>query len=201
MRRKQSLQHLDQRQVMMLENAYYQVQTHSIILNFTEFRFAQCNPPERVPIVEKERSPMELFIRHLIFDVLSKKSIDKVLRLLRKLDWDDREVIRVLHNVFTKAWKLKYSNISLLAMLAYDLQRYHPDFSIAIVDQVLENVRRGLETNNYKANQQRVATIKYLGELYIYRVISSSIVFDTLWSLVTFGHRKPLTIVWDILTS
>ena len=143
-----------------------------------------------MPIKEKERSPLELFIRHLIYDVLSKKTIDKVLRLLRKLQWDDQEVVRVLHSAFTKAWKIKYSSISLLAMLAYDLQRYHPDFSIAVVDQVLENVRRGLETNAYKVNQQRVATIKYLGELYIYRLISSSIIFDTLWSLVTFGHRE-----------
>lgn len=133
---------------------------------------------------------MEQFIRHLIYDVLSKKTIDKVLKLIRKLDWDDQSVVRSLHKVFTKSWKLKYSNISLLAMLAYDLQRYHPDFSIAIVDQVLEDVRWGLETNVYKQNQQRVATIKYLGELYIYRLISSSIIFDTLWSLATFGHRK-----------
>jgi regulator of nonsense transcripts 2 len=33
--------------------------------------------------------------------------------------------------------------------------------------------------------------MKYLGELYMYRLISSTLVFDTLWSLVTFGHRKP----------
>ena len=132
---------------------------------------------------------MELFIRHLIYDVLSKKTIDKVLKLVRKLDWNDPSVVRSLHKVFTKPWKIKYSNISLLAMLAYDLQRYHPSFSVAIVDQVLEDVRRGLETNIYNVNQQRVATVKYLGELYIYRLISSSIIFDTLWSLVTFGHR------------
>lgn len=125
--------------------------------------------------------------------MLTKKTIDKVLRLIRKLPWDDQEVVRILHNVFTKPWKIKYSNISLLSMLAYDLQRYHPEFSVAIVDQVLEDVRRGLEVNAYKANQQRVATIKFLGELYIYRLISSSIIFDTLWSLVTFGHRKSKT--------
>lgn len=153
----------------------------------------QCNPPERAPVQEKERSPIELFVRHLIYDVLTKKTIDKVLRLIRKLPWDDQEVVRILHNVFTKPWKIKYSNISLLSMLAYDLQRYHPEFSVAIVDQVLEDVRRGLEVNAYKANQQRVATIKFLGELYIYRLISSSIIFDTLWSLVTFGHRKSKT--------
>ncbi|EPQ57610.1 ARM repeat-containing protein [Gloeophyllum trabeum ATCC 11539] len=173
MKRKQSLQHFDQRQQLMLENAYY-----------------QCNPPERAPRQEKERTPMELFIRHLIYDVLSKKSIDKVLKLIRKLDWDDAAVRRSLHKVFTKPWKIKYSNIGLLAMLTYDLQRYHPEFSVAVVDQVLEDIRRGLEQNVYSTNQRRVATMRYLGELYIYRLLNSSIIFDTFWSLVTFGHPE-----------
>ena len=132
---------------------------------------------------------MELFIRHLIYDVLTKRTLDKVLKLIRKLDWTDSAVVRTLHKVFTKPWKIKYGSISFLAMLVYDLQRYHLEFSIGVVDQVLEDVRRGLEHNIYKLNQQRVATVKYLGEMYIYRLMSSSIVFDTLWSLVTFGHR------------
>ena len=157
----------------MLENAYY-----------------QANPPERAPRQEKQRTPLELFIRHLIYDVLSKRTIDKVLKLLRKLDWDDTTVVRLLLKVFTKPHKLSFGNIALLAMLTYDLQRYHPEFSIAVVDTVFEDLRRGLEQNIYSANQRRVATIKYLGELYIYRLIGSALVFDTLWSLVTFGHRE-----------
>ncbi|PFH51566.1 hypothetical protein AMATHDRAFT_74915 [Amanita thiersii Skay4041] len=173
MRRKQSLQHFDPRQLLLLENAYY-----------------QCNPPERAPRQEKQRTSIELFIRHLIYDVLAKKTIDKALKLLRKLDWDDFTTRQVLHNVFTKPWKVKYGNISLLAMLTYDLQRYHSDFTIAVVDQVLEDIRRGLEQNVYSTNQRRLATVKYLGELYIYRLFSSSIIFDTLWTLVTFGHPE-----------
>ncbi|KAF9465011.1 transcription factor [Collybia nuda] len=177
MRRKQSLQHFDQRQLLLLENAYY-----------------QCNPPERAPRQEKHRTPLELFVRHLIYDVLTKKTIDKVLKLVRKLDWDNIDIRKTLHKVFTKPWKITYGNISLLAMLTYDLQRYHPDFAIAVVDQILEDVRRGLEHNIYSTNQRRVANIKYLGELYIYRLISSGLIFDTLWSLVTFGHPdgRPL---------
>jgi regulator of nonsense transcripts 2 len=79
-------------------------------------------------------------------------------------------------------------------MLTYDLQRYKPAFSIAVVDQILEDVRRGLEQNVYSTNQRRLATMKYLGELYIYRLLSSGIIFDTLWSIVTFGHpdSRPL---------
>ena len=75
-------------------------------------------------------------------------------------------------------------------MLTYDLQRYHPSFAVAVVDQVLEDIRRGLELNVYKTNQRRIAMMKYLGELYIYRLIGSGIIFDTLWSMVTFGHRE-----------
>jgi hypothetical protein len=150
----------------------------------------QCNPPERAAKQEKERTPMELFIRHLIYDVLTKKTIDKVLKFIRKLDWNDDAVRRTLYKVFTKPWKVKYGNIALLAMLTYDLQRYYPAFAISVVDQVLEDIRRGLEQNVYSINQRRLATIKYLGELYIYRLFSSALIFDTFWTLVTFGHRK-----------
>jgi regulator of nonsense transcripts 2 len=78
-------------------------------------------------------------------------------------------------------------------MLVYDLNRYHPGFVIVVVDQIVEDVRRGLENNFYTNNQRRVATVKYVGELYIYRMIGSGIIFDTLWTLITFGHRKLFT--------
>jgi len=188
MKRKQSLLHLDQRQTMLLENAYYQVRRTRRAIFSTYC--CQANPPERAPRQERERTHTELFIRHLMYDVLTKRTIDKVLKLLRKLDWDDSHTRRVLHKVFTKPYKLRYGNIALLAMLTYDLQRYHPEFSIAVVDQVMEDIRRGLEQNVYSANQRRVAAVKYLGELYIYRLISSGLIFDTFWALVTFGHRE-----------
>lgn len=240
--------------------------------------YIQCNPPERIPRQEKQRSNMELFIRHLIYDVLAKKTIDKVFKLLRKLDWEEEEegfgtstssntmniastytptsdtttnpiptsstnandapntssntttqtqvtqptrttpTYKILLKIFTKPHKLKFSNIPLMAMLTYDLQRYHPGFAIAVVDKVLEDIRRGLEgfdyggssgvsgavgdgingngfggdgyTYGYRMNQKRLATVKYLGELYIYRLIGSGIIFDMLWILVTFGHRE-----------
>ncbi|KAF8638034.1 hypothetical protein AX16_010666 [Volvariella volvacea WC 439] len=173
MKRKQNLQHLDPRLSLLLENAYY-----------------QCNPPERAPQQRKERTPMALFIQHLIYDVLTKKTIDKVLKLIRKLDWDDPLVVKTLHKVFTKPWKIKFNHISLLAMLTCDLQRYRPAFAISVVDQILEDIRRGLEQNVYNTNQRRMAAVKYLGELYIYRLLNSGIIFDTFWTLVTFGHPE-----------
>lgn len=152
--------------------------------------YIQCNPPERGPIEYKERSPIEQFIRHLFCDVLSRKSLDNVLKMLRKQHWEDPEVQRILYKMFTKPWKVSYGSITLVAMLAYDLQRFHSKFCVDVVDQVLENIRLGMEQNIYKNNQKRVATVKYLGELYIYRMVNSRVIFDTLWSLVTFGHSK-----------
>ncbi|GAA5918328.1 hypothetical protein JCM6882_008215 [Rhodosporidiobolus microsporus] len=170
-KRKKAALHLDERQNTMLENAYY-----------------QCDPPERPAIPPKERTPMQLYIRHLFYNVLNRNSSDKVLKALRKMHWEDPAIVRKLHNAFTKVWKIKYSNVHLFAVLLYDLGRYHPDFSVSVLDDVLENVRVGMEVNNFKFNQQRIATVKYLGELYNYRVVESRLIFDTLWSLVTFGH-------------
>ncbi|GAA5932084.1 hypothetical protein JCM1841_006860 [Sporobolomyces salmonicolor] len=173
MKRKKAAMHLDQRQITMLENAYY-----------------QCDPPDRPAIPPKERTPMQLYIRHLFYNVLTRNSSDKVLKLVRKLHWEDPAIVRKLHNAFVKVWKIKYSNVHLFAVLLYDLGRYHPDFNVSVIDDVLENIRAGMEVNSFKYNQQRVATIKYLGELYNYRVVDSRVVFDTLWSLVTFGHPE-----------
>lgn len=83
----------------MLDNAYYQVSegiTQSLKCGpVTEHSLqptVQCNPPERKAIEHKVRSPMEQYIRHLIYDVLTKRTVEKVLKLLRKLHWEDPEV-------------------------------------------------------------------------------------------------------------
>ena len=128
MRRKQANSHLDQRHLIMLENAFY-----------------QCNPPERVARQVVELPPMQQFIQHLLYHVLEKKTIDKVLKLLRKLHWDDESTYNFILSTFTDIWEIKYGNIEHAAALVDDLARYHPDFSVAVIDQVLEDIRLGME--------------------------------------------------------
>lgn len=48
-----------------------------------------------------------------------------------------------------------------------------------------------LQRNNFKHNQRRVASIKYLGELYNFQTVDAKVILDCLWILVTFGHREP----------
>ncbi|RSH95137.1 hypothetical protein EHS25_000223 [Saitozyma podzolica] len=177
MRRKQGTSHLDARHQLMLENAFY-----------------QCNPPERVAREVVEIPPMHAFIQHLLHDVLMKRTLDKVLKLVRKLHWDDPEIYDYVLRSFTEIWEIKFGNIPYAAALVYDLQRYHPEFAIAVVDQILEDIRIGMEENIFKFNQRRISSVKYLGELYMYRVVNASVIFDVLWSLITFGHGDGLPV-------
>ena len=56
-----------------------------------------------------------------------------------------------------------------------------------VVDGILEDVRMHMEINDPKHNQRRVSVVKYLAELYNYRLVDSSVIFKVLYSLISFG--------------
>src|ERR1700677_532978 len=60
--------------------------------------------------------------------------------------------------------------------------------------QLLEEIRVGLERNDFSQQQRRVLQMKLLGELYNYCLFESHLVFDTLYTLLFYGHPNlPLT--------
>ena len=75
LQRKKAAQHLGQQERMLIENANYYV-----------------NPPERAAIQQKERTPVDLFIRKLVYLDMNKRTYAKVLKSIRKLHWEEREV-------------------------------------------------------------------------------------------------------------
>ena len=156
---------------MLIENALYYV-----------------NPPERAAIQQRERSPVDMFVSKLIYVEMNKRTHTKVLKTIRKLHWEDQEVVTLLEKIFSKPGKVKYSSIHLLAILLGSLQRYHLDFVVTVIDNVLEQITLGLELNDFKFNQRRLAEVKYLAELYNFKMIDSPIVFETLHRIVNFGH-------------
>jgi regulator of nonsense transcripts 2 len=106
---------------------------------------------------------------------------------IRKMHWEEKEVVKLLHKVFAKPGKIKYSNIHLLAVMLGTIHRYHQDFAIAVIDDLLEAITFGLELNDFKFNQRRISEVKYLGELYMYRLVDSPMIFDTLYKLLNYG--------------
>ena len=78
LQRKKTAQHLGQQERLLLENAMYYV-----------------NPPERAAILQKERTPTDLFVRKLIYVDLNKRSLDKIVKQIRKLHWEEPEVMLI----------------------------------------------------------------------------------------------------------
>ncbi len=173
LKRKKSVQHIGQQERMLIENAVYYV-----------------DPPVRAAIQQKERTPIDLFIRKLIYLDMNNRNYTKILKQIRRLHWEETEVVTILERVFSKPGKVKYSNIHLLAIIASALYRYHQDFVTTVIDNVLEYIVLGLEQNDFKYNQRRIAEVKYLGELYNYRMVDHPVIFDTLYRIMTFGHGK-----------
>lgn len=170
MMRKKSVLTLDSRYVTQIENAYYSV-----------------NPPEGIAIAVKERPIMHKFIRKILYQDLHKTNTDKILRLMRKLDWNNVEIADYAVKCLTGAFNLKYFNIRCMANLLAGLVTYQEEVSTKVVDGVLEDIRLGMEVNLPKFNQRRVAEVKYLGELYNYRIVESVDIFKVLYSLISFG--------------
>ncbi|KAL3689456.1 hypothetical protein R1sor_015765 [Riccia sorocarpa] len=170
--RLKNVKNLDARHSTLVENAYY-----------------QCKPPERSARVLKVRPPLHQYIRKLLFTDLDKSSIERVLRQLRKLPWNESE--SYLLKCFMKVHKGKYSQVHLIASLTAGLSRYHDAFAVGVVDQVLEEIRVGLEMNLIGMQQRRIAYMRFLGELYSYRLIDSPVIFDTLYLIIFFGYGTP----------
>ncbi|MED6152342.1 Regulator of nonsense transcripts upf2, partial [Stylosanthes scabra] len=170
--RLKNVKNLDPRHITLVENAYY-----------------LCKPPERSARVAKVRPPLHQYIRKLLFSDLDKSTIEHVLRQLRKLPWNECEPY--LLKCFLKVYKGKYGQIHLIASLAAGLSRYHDEFAVAIVDEVLEEIRVGLELNDYGMQQRRIAYMRFLGELYNYEHVDSSVIFETLYLIIIYGHGTP----------
>lgn len=55
----------------------------------------------------------------------------------------------------------------------------------------MESICFGLEQNDFKFYQRRISEVKYIGELYNYRMVEHPVVFDTMYKIMTFGHGGP----------
>jgi len=145
-----------------------------------------AKPPPKQKRVVVTRPPLHEYIMHLIYVKLGKpKGVEHAERQMRKLPWG--EVLGFVVEVMTDCTRLKYNHIASVAKLLTRLVKYAPDLSVMVVDTVLENLRQGIEFNKWDHMQRRLTNMKLLGELFIFRLVDSHTVFDTLYSLITIG--------------
>lgn len=176
--RKKQISAMDNRYTIMIENAFY-----------------YCNPPESKQIEKKVQVPIHEYIKKLLYKDLNKTNVEIVLRNVRKINWKDDELFSYTIKALTAAWNLRYNSIHCLANLVSGLASYYEEVGIQVVDGVIEDIRLGLELNLPKFNQRRISMVKYLGELYNYRMVESAIIFKTLYTIITYG------VVIDVTTA
>ena len=131
MMRKKNALHLDSRYNTMIENAFY-----------------YSNPPEVSKEAKKVRPPMHEYIRKLLFKDLSKITTEKVLRQMRKLHWDEDDILLYALKCLSAVWNVRYNTIHCMANLLAGLAPYHEEMAIKVIDNVLEDIRSGMEINH-----------------------------------------------------
>ncbi|GJX49388.1 pyrophosphatase [Tanacetum coccineum] len=136
------------------------------------------------------KDPELRILFELLFSNLDKSSIEHVLRQLCKLPWSECESYLLKH--FLKVHKGKYGQIHLIASLTAGLSRYHDEFAIDVVDEVLEEFCLGLEINKYGMEQRRIAHMRQKSE----QSATSNSGLDA-WKGTNFGP----TLVQDVVDS
>jgi len=166
MMRLKEARHLDSQTETLIENAYY-----------------CCKPPERAA-VQKVRPPVHEYIRHLLFKRLGENTLREIARKLSKLDWavHGSYLIKCILNLKN----LSYSHIPLLATLVATLSLYYGELTPRVVDGALYRFYRGLAENRTIEQQMRVMNVRFLGELYIFQVVNSDLIFHLLHTLITY---------------
>jgi len=126
-------------------------------------------PPPRPPHEGRQGSPpLHQYIKKLLFTDLNMADLERILRQMRRLPWSECEGF-VVKQVL-KVHRTKFGSMYLLGALTAGLGKVRPGFAVALVDELLEGIRVGLEKNEFRHQQRRLAAMCLLGELYSFKV-------------------------------
>ncbi|KAL8428458.1 hypothetical protein Efla_003274 [Eimeria flavescens] len=181
MLRLSAVKHLPPEQECLLQDVYYQL----------------CGSESKEAAKKQPKETLQLFIEHLLFNQLygSEEEAEEVATLCRKLPWSSSpEAVRWFRDCLLELgdhtnFELIYRHAALLSALA----KYIPGVVISCEDSTslvfsrLRFAQFGLERENPEDAPQRLLQARLLGELYNYRLVDSSVLFDALYNLIGFG--------------
>ena len=158
-----------------------------------------CKPQEKsLKKKVKIRTIEEEYIRFLINQILNEETIKKISVLLRKMDWNKCENI-ILKVIFKYLMNNNEEKIKICIELISNLKDYHPKFIFNLINILLEQIRIGLERNDFNDNQHKILLSNLLGYFYIYKIINTDLLYYTLYMIINFNPewsygRKDLII-------
>ncbi|KAF7495163.1 Regulator of nonsense transcripts 2 [Sarcoptes scabiei] len=169
MMRLKSHMHVNTRYEIMIQNAFYLV-------------VPDDKTSSKVALPAAHR-----YVEYLIFVHLNRSTISFVLNKLRKMNWTDKDTCLFIVKSLSSPWNLKFDNIKSLAQLLTNIYQHQSRSVLMVLDNILEEIRLGMQMNSLESNQRRIAIAKYFAECYNYNLIDSNLLFNTLYSLITYG--------------
>ncbi len=153
--------------------------------------FFHCNPPDTPSIARKVRTPVQQYIRFLIFRDLDAKLRSETFEHLRRLPWGNVEVLDYVVKCFLNLSRGKFSTIPHLAWLVAQLAPLHAMFCIKLVDGLLESSRLCLEDRRGADPQLQIMNMRLLGELFLVQVVDARLLFDVMYTTIFLGVSDP----------
>ena len=138
-----------------------------------------CRPQEKLLIKKvKKRSIEEEYLRFLMNNILNSEesNIKKVVSLIRRFNWEKNEdmIFRVIFKYLLTNNEDKINNCCRMLFL---LKNYHQKFFFNLINIILEEIRIGLERNDFNDNQHKLILSIIVGNFYVNKIITSDLVF------------------------
>eukprot|EP00178_Gracilaria_changii_P009646 TRINITY_DN280_c0_g1_i1.p1 TRINITY_DN280_c0_g1~~TRINITY_DN280_c0_g1_i1.p1 ORF type:complete len:1434 (-),score=266.93 TRINITY_DN280_c0_g1_i1:7557-11858(-) len=138
---------------------------------------------------KKSRPPLHEYIRHLIYYRLDATNIGWTHSQLMKLPWND-ELESYVAKKFVKISRARFSTIPYVAALIGSVQKEKPGIVTSVIDSLLESIRTGMEKNDGRESQRRLAEVHLLGELHKCGIVDEKVIYNVLYLFITLGHEN-----------
>lgn len=148
-----------------------------------------CKPNEAsIKKQVKVRPIEEEYLRFLMYQILNRENIKKVAMLIRRMDWSKWEptIFKVIYKYLNKA---NESQIKYCCAVLSILKETHPMLIFNLINTILEEIRIGLEKNDFNDNQHKILMCLLVSNFYLYKLISSDVVFYTLYMILTYNNE------------
>lgn len=157
-----------------------------------------CRPQESsLRKAVKVRPVEEEYVRFLFWHILNRDTVRKVAVLLRRMDWATWEnmIFKVIYKFLNTG---NEAQIKHCCAVLSQLRDYRPHLMFNLINTVLEEIRIGLDRNDFNDNQHKVLMCILVAQFYNYKLIHSDLVFYVLYLILTYNpewnlDRRELT--------
>lgn len=163
--------------------SHFDNRMYNIIMN----SIAICRPQEKTLRKKVKIRPIEEeYVRFLFHQILNKTTINKVTVLLRKMNWDKTGEI-IFKVIFKYLIHSNEDQIDICCQVISLLKPYHPELIHNLLSIFMEQIRIGLERNDFNDNQHKILLSFVMAYFYMHDIIDIKTLYQVLYMIILFN--------------